>query len=150
MEPRLEIRLHECTRASSSIGCKFHRLWRVRSFPLSRRIGQTLASFVGERPVTVDRDGAVAVLQRHKRGRARAAERIKHKQISVACRDNNPSHKLCRKGRWMTANISGMTNLPDRGRVVTQRIEQHADICPCSIVAYRAGLWFGTNSMGTD
>ena len=103
-------------------------------------MGQALASFVGERPVTVDRDGAVAVLERHKGGRTRAPERIEHQRASVACRDNNPSHKLGRKSCWVIANIPDMTNLPDRGRVVTKWVVEHPQIGPCNIVAYRAGL----------
>src|SRR3984957_5205939 len=98
----------------------------------------------------VYRDGTMAELQRDKRGCSRATEGIEYQRIRVACRDNNPSHKLGRKSGWVAANISGMTNLPDRGGVVTQRIEQHARICPCRIVAYRASLWFATGSMRTD
>ena len=117
---------------------------------MSGSIGYTFASFIRERLVAVDSDGTVTVLQRHKRGRSRAPERIEHQRVSVACRDNNPSHKLGRKSRRVIAYVSGMTNLPHRRRIVTKWVEQHARICPRRIVADRAGLWFGSGSMGTD
>ena len=63
---------------------QFHRLWLVLSFAICRGIGQSLASFVRERPVNVDRDGTVAMLQCHKCGCSRASERIEHQRVSVA------------------------------------------------------------------
>ena len=104
----------------------FLLLYRASTNTTSWRVGQSLAGFIRERLMYVDRDRAVAKLQRDKRGRSSAPERIENQRVCVARRDYNASHKLRRKRRRVLANIPTMTNLPDRRRVVAKRIAQHA------------------------